>query len=123
MPPINCTSNGIISHLIGCSRTTTSEPHKRRHAFLTTANASGKISLSRCLSSSLSEIFESSSFHAVVLARNSSSESFCSPLSNSLISRTRGQSFLTNQTWHSQKWNKYATRRKVQRQSESAQLD
>ena len=43
IPPINCTSNGIISHKISCPRTRIRlfSSVKRRQQFFTTANASG----------------------------------------------------------------------------------
>ncbi len=86
-------------------------------------------------SSSLSSILESSAFHAAVLARKSSSDSFCRPASISLIRATTGRIFFTSRSFFDRKnfsekihnylsitlvkMNGYATRRIAQRQSES----
>src|ERR1035438_9200051 len=65
---MSCTSNGIISQASGCSRTVMLVPQRRRHAFFTTAKASGRISFNRRASSSSSRILEISYLQAVVEA-------------------------------------------------------
>ena len=92
MPPMSCVSNGTMFHVCGCPQTSTTVPHSRRQAFLTTANASHS-------KSSSDSPLAIRSRNSPVFALTSSSESFCKPSSNSLMRATSGRNFFKSRSF------------------------
>ena len=89
---MSCVSNGTMSHVCGCPHTSTTVPHRRRHAFFTTANAS------TIRSSSVSP-FAARSRNSCVFAFSASSDSACNSFSRSLMRPTYGRSFFKSRSF------------------------